>query len=320
MLSPTTAQDFEQHRGHLTSVAYRLTGSFSDAQDAVQEAWIRLQVAQSRQGSDLEIRELRGWLTTVVGRICLDHLKSAAVRRESYVGQWLPEPIVTPVDATSGAPSATPDPLEYVVTQEQNRFAALVVLDTLTPAQRVAFVLHDGFDVPFAEVARILDIEVATARQLASRARKAAASAPVPVSSEEHAAAVERLVTAIASGDLNAVIGALDPDAVLIGDAGGTTRTAVNIVRGSDRVARFYLGLARKYGPAAVFSMSPVLVNGQLGGVFAGSPGDDQYPQFAARVAGFTVRDGVVCAAYDIANPAKFSAVPMLDHTEPERK
>lgn len=172
----------------------------------------------------------------------------------------------------------------------------------------------------FAEVARILDIEVATARQLASRARKAAASAPVPVSSEEHAAAVERLVTAIASGDLNAVIDALDPDAVLIGDAGGTTRTAVNIVRGSDRVARFYLGLARKYGPAAVFSMSPVLVNGQLGGVFAGSPGDDQYPQFAARVAGFTVRDGVVCAAYDIANPVKFSAVPMLDHTEPERK
>ena len=128
-------------------------------------------------------------------------------------------------------------------------------------------------------------------------------------------------MTAIASGDLNAVIDALDPDAVLIGDAGGTTRTAVNVVRGSDRVARFYLGLARKYGPAAVFSMSPVLVNGQLGGVFAGSPGDDQYPQFAARVAGFTVpRTESWCAAYDIANPVKFSAVPMLDHTEPERK
>lgn len=138
MLSPTTAQDFEQHRGHLTSVAYRLTGSFSDAQDAVQEAWIRLQVAENTRGDELQIRELRGWLTTVVGRICLDHLKSAAVRRESYVGQWLPEPIVTPVDATAGTPSATPDPLEYVVRQEQNRFAALVVLDTLTPAQRVA--------------------------------------------------------------------------------------------------------------------------------------------------------------------------------------
>src|SRR3546814_8799098 len=105
MLSPTTAQDFEQHRGHLTSVAYRLTGSFSDAQDAVQEAWIRLQVAENTRGDELQIRELRGWLTTVVGRICLDHLKSAAVRRESYVGQWLPEPIVTLVDATSGTPS-----------------------------------------------------------------------------------------------------------------------------------------------------------------------------------------------------------------------
>lgn len=317
MPATATAQDFEEHRGHLTSVAYRLTGSFGDAQDAVQEAWIRLQVAQSRT-ADLEIRELRAWLTTVVGRICLDHLKSAASRRERYVGQWLPEPIVTAIPDATGEPSTTPDPLDYVVQQEENRFAALVVLDTLTPAQRIAFVLHDGFGVPFAEIAEILDIETPAARQLASRARKAAASAPVPVSSEEHSAAVERLVAAVASGDLDAVIAALDPDAVLIGDADGKARTAVNIVRGSDRVARFYLGLVRKYGPTALFSMSTVLVNGTLGAVFAGSAGDEQYPSFAARVAGFTVRDGRVCAAYDIVNPDKLGGVPML--VQPERR
>ncbi|MCJ0904970.1 sigma-70 family RNA polymerase sigma factor [Rhodococcus sp. ARC_M6] len=315
MYMPTTTQAFESHRGHLMAVAYRLTGSFSDAQDAVQESWIRLQNAESEKAAGHEIRELRAWLTTVVGRICLDRLKSAAVRRESYVGQWLPEPIVTSTSATS-----PPDPLDYVVQQEESRLAALIVLDTLTPAQRVAFVLHDGFDVPFADIARILGIEVAAARQLASRARKAASAAPEPVGSEEHSAAVERLVAAIASGNLDDVIAALDPDAVLIGDADGKTRTAVNIVRGSDRVARFYLGLVRKYGLNAVMSISPALVNGQLGCLIAGSPGDDDHPPFPTRVAGFTVRGGVVCAAYDLANPDKLSGVSVFDHTESKRK
>lgn len=316
MPSPPSADEFEQHRGHLMSVAYRLTGSVSDAQDAVQDAWIRLQATHARGGDAVEIRELRAWLTTVIGRICLDHLKSAAVRRETYVGQWLPEPIVTPFGTSAAAPSAAPDPLDYVVAQEQNRFAALVVLDTLTPAQRVAFVLHDGFGVPFAEVAGILGIETTTARQLASRARKAAAAAPPPVGAEEHAGAVERLVAAIASGNLQEVIDALDPDAVLIADADGKTGTALNIVRGRERVARLYLGLAHKYGPAAMYSASPALINGQLGGVYAGSPGDGTYPAFEPRVSAFSVRGGVVCAGYDMANPAKFRGVPMLDHSE----
>lgn len=143
MRTAVLADAFEQHRPHLLSVAYRLTGSVADAEDAVQDAWLRLDRADA-DGID----DLRAWLTTVVGRLCLDRLRSAAVRREHYVGQWLPEPIVTPV----GGPSS-PDPLEAVVRQEDSRMAAMVVLDTLTPAQRVAFVLHDGFAVPFDEIA-----------------------------------------------------------------------------------------------------------------------------------------------------------------------
>ena len=164
------AERFDSHRTHLLAVAYRVTGSIADAEDAVQESWLRL------SGADHDsIDDLRGWLTTVVGRICLDRLKSAAVRRESYVGQWLPEPVVT---AWGGSPV---DPLDSVVREEEARLAAMVVLDTLTPAQRVAFVLHDGFAASFGDIASILDVTPASARQLASRARKQFGDAPAPV-------------------------------------------------------------------------------------------------------------------------------------------
>lgn len=293
------ADSFEEHRSHLLSAAYRLTGSVSDAEDAVQEAWLRLTDADTAS-----IRNLRAWLTTVVGRICLDRLKSAAVRRERYVGQWLPEPIVT-----EPTPSRTPDPLDFVVRQEDSRMAAMVVLDTLSPDQRVAFVLHDGFGVPFGEIADILSISVGSARQLASRARRAVADAPPPVPDAEHVEAVGRLVTALASGDLDAVLAALHPDAVTIGDAGGTTRTAVNVLTGADHSARFFLGLARKYGPETFLAVTPVLVNGQLGFLSPGSPGDETHPGYPGRVTAFTVRDGLVCAAYDIANPEKLGGI-----------
>ncbi|OQQ31364.1 RNA polymerase subunit sigma [Prescottella equi] len=300
MSAPTLADSFESHRGHLLSAAYRLTGSVTDAEDAVQEAWLRL----AKSDAD-RIDDLRAWLTTVVGRLCLDRLRSAAVRREQYVGQWLPEPIVT--DLT---PSAVPDPLEAVVRQEDNRLAALIVLDALTPDQRVAFVLHDGFGVPFGEIADVLSVSVASARQLASRARRAVADAPPPVPDDEHTAAVTRLMIAMAAGDLDAVLDALHPDAITIGDANGTTRTAVNIITGADRTARFFLGLAHKYGLEAFLGAAmPALVNGQLGFVSHGSPGDDTHPGFPGRVTGFTVRDGLVWAAYDIANPEKHRGI-----------
>ncbi|CAM2930647.1 sigma-70 family RNA polymerase sigma factor [Prescottella defluvii] len=299
MSVPTLADSFESHRSHLLSAAYRLTGSVTDAEDAVQDAWLRL------AGADTDrIDDLRAWLTTVVGRLCLDRLRSATARRERYVGQWLPEPIVT--DLT---PSAMPDPLESVVRQGENRLSALVVLDTLTPDQRVAFVLHDGFGVPFGEIADVLSVSVASARQLASRARRAVADAPPPVPDAVHAEAVTRLMTAMAAGDLDAVLAALHPDAITIGDANGTTRTAVNVITGADHTARFFLGLAHRYGLETFLAATPALVNGQLGFVSHGSPGDDTHPGFAGRVTGFTVRDGRVWAAYDIANPEKHGGI-----------
>ncbi|QSE82600.1 sigma-70 family RNA polymerase sigma factor [Rhodococcus koreensis] len=303
MPTATLVDEFESHRRHLLSVAYRLTGSVSDAEDAVQESWLRLDDANAAT-----IRDLGAWLTTVVGRICLDRLRSAAVRREQYVGQWLPEPVVTGL-----SPSAEPDPLEAVVRDEDNRLAALIVLDTLTPAQRVALVLHDGFGVPFDEVAAILGIETPAARQLASRARKAAATTTPAVPDEEHALAVQRLLEALAGGDLDAVVAALHPDALVIGDANGTTSTAVNVIRGADKFARFFLGLVQRYGPEVFTAMELVLVNGQLGYFTAGFTGDDAHRSSPARVGGFTVRDGLVYAAYDIANPEKFAGIMLPD-------
>ena len=165
---PQQVTEFEALRPHLMSVAYRLTGTVADAEDIVQDAWLRW----DRAGSEA-IADLRAWLTTVVSRLGLDRLRSAAHRRETYTGNWLPEPVVTGFRTRD-------DPLSAVVAAEDARFAAMVVLERLNPDQRVAFVLHDGFAVPFAEVAEVLGTSEAAARQLASRARKAVAAEPPP--------------------------------------------------------------------------------------------------------------------------------------------
>ncbi|MFD0361588.1 sigma-70 family RNA polymerase sigma factor [Nocardia sp. GCM10030253] len=304
MVAALLADLFESHRAHLLSVGYRLTGSVGDAEDAVQESWLRLAGAHQS-----EIEDLRAWLTTVVSRICLDRLRSAAVRRESYVGQWLPEPVVTAI-----TPSSTPDPLDMVVRKQEYRFAAMVVLDTLTPPQRVAFVLHDGLSVPFDEIADILDISADAARQLAVRARKAVAHTPAPVPDDEHEAAVQRLLVALSSGDIDAVTAALHPDSVMIGDANGTTSTAINVVGGADRIARFLHGLARKYGldgstETPAVDLEFAVVNGQLGLVVRWAVAGDWPSTHRTRVMGFTVRDGLVWGAYDVANPDKLSGI-----------
>jgi RNA polymerase sigma-70 factor (ECF subfamily) len=301
----TLATVFSEHRTHLVAVAYRLTSSLADAEDAVQEAWLRL--ANLTDRSRAEIRDLRGWLTTVVGRICLDRLRSAAVRRERYVGQWLPEPLVTPL---SGA--RADDPLDLVVRDDGVRLAALVVLDRLSPEQRVALVLHDAFAVPFTEIAEALDCSVAAARQHASRGRKAAAEADPPprVELAEHREVVERFLAALASGDVNAVLQVLHPDAVLVGDSGGKARTAPNIILGADKVARFALGLMQKYGVSdlgtaaeASVGVHPVLVNGDFGVLLDAN--DALRIPLQRRVTGFAVRDGRIVAIYDVVNPDK---------------
>ncbi|MEU0883252.1 sigma-70 family RNA polymerase sigma factor [Lentzea sp. NPDC005914] len=282
---------FDEHRSHLIGVAYRLTGSVADAEDAVQEAWLRYSAAEG-------IQEDRAWLTTVVSRICLDRLRSAAVRRETYVGSWLPEPLLTTTEAD--------DPLASVVRSDGVRMAALVVLDKLTPDQRVAFVLHDAFSLPFNEIADVLQVSEASARQHASRARKAVSGAEPPprAALAEQQEVLEKFLQAMSSGDIDAVLGLLHPDAVMVGDGGGKVRTTVNMVTGADKVARFLLGLLRKYGfEDDLPEMRPVLVNGELGIVFP-AQGD-----VAARVTTFAVHDGKVFAVYDIANPDKLGHV-----------
>lgn len=290
-------ESFERERPRLLALAYRLTGSVADSEDAVQDAWLRL------MRTDTEPRNLQAWLTTVVSRLCLDRLTSAAKRRETYVGQWLPEPVVRPWEA------APPDPIDVVVSADEARLGALVVLDQLTPAQRVAFVLHDAFDVPFDEIAEILDIEPATARQHASRARKAVAGSPPPVPDAEHEAAVSAFLEAMATGDLDAVVATLHPEAFAIGDADGKTGTNINVIRGPERFARFYLGLQRKYGPEALAALQVVRVNGQLGFWTPGWQGPTEKTSSPARISGFTVKDGLVLAIYDVANPEKHAGV-----------
>src|SRR5271166_2620934 len=211
MTSAQQVSEFESLRPHLMSVAYRLTGTVADAEDIVQDAWLRWhRAAQGRK----DVVDLRAWLTTVVSRLGLDRLRSAAHRRETYTGNWLPEPVVTGFDDA--------DPLSAVVAREDARFAAMVVLERLSPDQRVAFVLHDGFAVPFAEVADVLGTSEAAARQLASRARKALgrkAAEPAPQPDPTHNEVVGKLMAAMAVGDLDAVVALLHPDVTLTGDA-----------------------------------------------------------------------------------------------------
>ncbi|MFI5780243.1 RNA polymerase sigma factor SigJ [Nocardia sp. NPDC051570] len=299
MVAALLADLFESHRAHLISVAYRLTGSVTDAEDAVQESWLRLITARQH-----EIEDMRAWLTTVVSRICLDHLHSAATRRESYVGHWLPEFVVTAM-----TPSSTPDPLENVVRRTEFRLAALIVLDALPPPQRVAFVLHDGLAMPFDEIADVLGVTAEDARQLAVQARKTVAHTPEPASDAEHAAAVQRLLAAMAAGDPEAVRAALRPDATYVSDSGGIAGTAFALVAGADTIARFAVGLLRKYrldiSEHGNVEYEFVSVNGQLGLLLHERAPGDGVPGSPPRVLAFSVRDGLICAAYDLVNPAK---------------
>ncbi len=296
------AEQFAQHRSHLIGVAYRLTGTLTDAEDAVQEAWLRLSGLDEERRSG--IRELRAWLTTVVGRICLDRLRSAPAQRERYVGPWLPEPLVTPY----GTPTSD-DPLDTVVREDDVRMAAMVVLDRLTPEQRVAFVLHDAFSVPFAEIGEILGCPEATARQHASRGRRAAAQADPPprVPLDEQRELVDQLMGAIMGGDLQTVVRLLHPEAVLIGDSDGKARTARRLMDDPEKIARFLLGLVEIYGMHRISAGELALVNGDLGLLIPDVPAEGEYREISRRATAFAVRDGRIVAIYDVVNPDKLT-------------
>ena len=288
--------EFEALRPHLLAVGYRLTGTFADAEDAVQDAWLRWQASSDAPDN------LRAWLTTVVSRLALDRLRSAARRRETYVGEWLPEPVVT----TPGVA----DPLSAVVANEDARYAAMVVLERLTPDQRVAFVLHDGFAVPFGEIASLLGTTDAAARQLASRARRIVGDHQGPVDTA-HDEVVGSLLVAMAAGDMDAVIKLLRQDITFVGDSNGKARTAIHMITGADKVARFMFGLARRYGPGWLESSRLALVNGELGLYLVGHPGSDGYPPVQPRVIALSVSHGKVDAVWDVANPDKFTGSPL---------
>ncbi|WBP96552.1 RNA polymerase sigma factor SigJ [Mycolicibacterium neoaurum] len=307
MTAEAWTAEFEELRPHLLAVGYRLTGTYADAEDIVQDAWLR------RQRTAEPIADLRAWLTTVVSHLGLDTLRSATHRRVSYVGEWLPEPVVTPVSGN--------DPLEQVVAGEDARFAAMVVLERLTPEQRVAFVLHDGFGVPFDEIAAVLATTAAAARQLASRARRAVAAAPPPEDVDTHNEVAGRLTAALAAGDLDAVVALLHPDITFTGDANRRAPTAPNVIRGPQKVARFLFGLAKRYGPNWQAGSQPVLINGELGTYTPGAPAVDGYPELMPRITALTITGGLVAAVWDIANPDKFTASPLRRHlpTEPGR-
>lgn len=293
------AAEFERHRAHLHGAAYRITGSRADAEDAVQEAWLRF--ARLTAAEQAQLRDVRAWLSTTVGRLCLDRLRSAAARRERPAGSWLPEPLVTEL-------AGAPDPLDTVVRDEGLRMAALVVLERLRPEQRVALVLHDALAVPFTEIAGVLGCSAPAARQHASRARRAVADAdPAPRAARaEHLRVLDAFLAALASGDVHAVTALLHPDVVVIGDGGGVQRTAQRPIVGADKVSRFLLGLLGQYGPEMLRQVRPVLVNGDPG--FA-VPAVAGRRSTGRRVAAIAVRDGRVVAVYDIADPAKLPSV-----------
>lgn len=298
MTASTRIDEFEGLRPHLLAVGYRLTGTIADAEDVVQDAWLRWNSADHEH-----IKDLRAWLTTVVSRLALDRLRSAAHRRESYFGEWLPEPVVTAWDGN--------DPLSAVVAGEDARFAAMVVLERLSPDQRVAFVLHDGFGVPFSEIASVLGVGDAAARQLASRARRAVSAAPPPVDDDIHNEVAGALMAALAAGDMEAVVRLLHPDVTFTGDSNRRAPTAARVIHGPDKVARFLFGLAARYGPNFLSSSQLALVNGQLGTYSPGAPAGDGYPEMTPRVTAMTVREGKVCAIWDVANPDKFTGSPL---------
>jgi RNA polymerase sigma-70 factor (ECF subfamily) len=309
LLDLPAAAVFDRERPYLLSVAYRLTGSWADAEDAVARVWPRW-AAAAGEGEGIAVP--RAWLTRAVSRQALDHLRSAAVRRERYVGPWLPEPLVTgtappgagpPGPAPPPAPAAPPDPLEVVVRDESVRLAFLVVLDELTPEQRVAFVLHDVLDLPFREVAAVLGCGAAAARQHASRARRRVQEAdpPARVPRGEAAGVLDRLAAALATGDATAVAELLAPDVVVVSDGGGVVSAARRVVRGVDHVSRFLVALPARYGSDV--TIEPVLVNGDPGWYVRQTP---RLPHHPARAV-FTValRDGRIAAAYNIAAPDK---------------
>lgn len=244
---------FEEHRGLLTGVAYRMLGSVSDAEDMVQETWLRW------AGTDAaEIKTARSWLVTIVSRLCLDRLKSARVQREQYYGTWLPEPLIPQDAATS--------PADQV--DESVSIALLLVLEKLSPVERAGFLLHEVFGHTFKEVAQILGKPAPTCRKLVSRARdKVRSEKPrFTVTAHEHETLLVRFLEACRVGEMEPLMALLGQDAALYSDGGGKASAVPKVLTGREAIARFFISISRQGGPARGFyETTPTTFNGAPG-------------------------------------------------------
>jgi RNA polymerase sigma-70 factor (ECF subfamily) len=274
-------EEFERNRQHLEAVAYRMLGSATEAEDAVQEAWLRL------ARSDTEsVANLGGWLTTVVARVCLDMLRSRRARREDYLGSWLPEPVVTIENG----------PEDEAVLADSVGLALLVVLDTLTPVERLAFVLHDMFGMPFDEIAPIVERSEAATRQHASRARRRVRGARLSsnVDLREQRRVIDAFLAASRAGDFEALLEVLDPDVVFRIDAGGIAPRARPPIEGAEAVAAQILERGAPLAPHA----RPAIVNGNAGLIVV----PHEKP---IAVVGFVIAGGRIAEIDLVADPAK---------------
>lgn len=283
------AARFEEHRGRLRAVAYRMLGSGPEAEDAVQDTWVRL----SRSGVE-GVENLGGWLTTIVARVCLNRLQSRAVRREDLAGVHVPDPVIGPEEALG--------PEDEALLSDSVGLAIIVVLETLNPAERLAFVLHDLFDIPFDKIGPMVGRTPAAARQLASRARRRISRAGTPVPDADLAVqrrVVDAFFAAARQGDFAALVTLLDPEVTLRSDGGAARPEATVLLRGAEAVARRALMFAQ---PAA--HVRPALVNGAAGVVveLAGRP---------ISLMSFTVSGGKIVEVDSIADPERLARLDL---------
>ncbi|MGC3859869.1 RNA polymerase sigma factor SigJ [Micromonospora chersina] len=289
----TSADGIAGERRQLINVAYRLLGSVAEAEDAVQDAYARWYgLPRSRRE---EIRSPGAWLTTVTSRICLDVLGSARARRERYVGAWLPEPLPDRTEWDPVASAGRADPADQIVLDESVSMAFLVVLESMTPAERVAFVLHEVFRYPFAEIAGVLERTPAACKQLAASARRRVTVAPAPAPATGQADVVRHVKEAWETRDIAALVALLNPAAVMTADGGGVVGTILHPVEGGGQIARYMVAIAER---APGLELLERTVNG-VPGLVARRAG------VVETVASFDVADGRVTRIWVVRNPEK---------------
>jgi RNA polymerase sigma-70 factor (ECF subfamily) len=285
---PRSPDPLAPHRKRLLGLAYRMLGSRSDAEDVVQDAYLRFAAAEN-------VGNAEALLVTIVTRLCLDQLKSARSRREAYVGPWLPEPVFDAESLSAEAATQLADDLS---------FALLLSLDRLSPPERAAFLLHDVFDRPFAEVAETLGRSEAACRQLATRARRAVREdQPPPASSDNHERLLGAFCQAAASGDVTALADLLREDAIAITDGGGHKQAALNPIRGADKIIRFLIGIGSKNAGRDIRA-EPTTINGSTG-VLVYLEGEVDHTLSLA------IDCEKIVAIYIVRNPDKLRSVPL---------